>query len=152
MRNSSSMAEGDYMYYNKVKREQIQTGKCSGRPIQERLTERAKHAKSIRDTNFYRSYLLDEIGYRDKYNWLDACICYGCHPLANTHHSTSLNNNMFGWKATSNNLKHIKDTKKLRNDCAAYLFELCYDLMLSKTSNVSQSPGFESLTEQHCQF
>ena len=57
---------------------------------------------------------------------------------------------MFGWKAASNSLKYIKDTKKLRNDCTAYLFELCYDLMLSETSNVSQSPGFESLTGQHC--
>ena len=150
MRNSSSVAEGSYMYYDKVKKEWIRTGKCSGRPIQERLTEHAKHAKSIRDTNFCRSYPLGEIGYRGKYQWLDTCIYYGCYLLANAHHSTSLSNNMFCWKTASSSLKHIKDANKLRNNCAAYLFELCYDLILPETSNVSQSPGFESLTGQHC--
>ena len=30
-----------------------------------------------------------------------------------------------------------------------YLFEFCYDLLLSKKRNVSNSPGFESIIGQH---
>ncbi len=37
------------------------------------------------------------------------------------------------------------DLKKLQLDAVAYLWELCYDLLLAKGENVSKSPGFEML-------
>ena len=37
------------------------------------------------------------------------------------------------------------DLKKFQLDAVAYLWEICYDLLLAKTDNVSSSPGFESL-------
>ena len=35
--------------------------------------------------------------------------------------------------------------RKLQLDAVAYLWELCYDLVLANYENVSVSPGFESL-------
>jgi hypothetical protein len=37
------------------------------------------------------------------------------------------------------------DLQKLQLDAVAYLWELCYDLLLAERFNVSVSPGFESL-------
>ena len=35
--------------------------------------------------------------------------------------------------------------QKVQLDAVAYLWELCYELLLSRSNNVSKSPGFESL-------
>ena len=35
--------------------------------------------------------------------------------------------------------------EKVQLDAVAYLWELCYDLLLSERCNVSKSPGLESL-------
>ena len=35
--------------------------------------------------------------------------------------------------------------QKLQRDAVAYLWELCYDIMLARADNVSESPGFEAL-------
>ena len=37
------------------------------------------------------------------------------------------------------------EVRKYQLDAVAYLWELCYDLLLDKSHNVSVSPGFESL-------
>ena len=37
------------------------------------------------------------------------------------------------------------DLKKLQLDAVAYLWELCYDLLLARADNVLTSPGFETL-------
>ena len=37
------------------------------------------------------------------------------------------------------------ELKKLQLDGVAYLWELCYDLLLEEADNISASPGFESL-------
>ena len=37
------------------------------------------------------------------------------------------------------------DLQKIQLDTKAYLWELCYDLLLAECHNVSISPGFESL-------
>ena len=36
-----------------------------------------------------------------------------------------------------------EDLQKLQRDAVAYLWELCYDLLLANGDNVSESPGFE---------
>ena len=38
-----------------------------------------------------------------------------------------------------------RELKKLQLDGVAYLWELCYDLLLKGADNISASPGFESL-------
>ena len=37
------------------------------------------------------------------------------------------------------------DLKRLQLDAVSYLWELCYDIALARSNNVSVSPGFESL-------
>ena len=56
-------------------------------------------------------------------------------------------NSLFIWsRETINELKgRSGELKKLQLDAVAYLWEICYDLMLAKAENVSTSPGFESL-------
>lgn len=36
------------------------------------------------------------------------------------------------------------DLKRHQLDAVAYLWELCYDLLLASNDNVSESPGFEA--------
>ena len=41
-------------------------------------------------------------------------------------------------------LEAINDsTREMQLSCVGYLWELCYDLMLSPDLNVSKNPGFE---------
>ena len=56
-------------------------------------------------------------------------------------------NSLFVWsKETMNELERkVGNTQKLQLHAIAYLWELCYDLLLAKNENVSVSPGFESL-------
>jgi hypothetical protein len=37
------------------------------------------------------------------------------------------------------------DLNKVQLDAVSYLWEICYDLLLAKSHNVSVSPGYESL-------
>ena len=102
------------------------------------------------DSFFYRSYPLGTIGYRGKYEWLDAYIGLGCYPSSdNAFHTSFLNSDKFCRNAVSNTIKNSSNPTSTKYDCIAYLFELCYDLMLSAASNISQNPGFEAFTGQH---
>ena len=60
-----------------------------------------------------------------------------------------INSNAFNWDRMSNYVKNRYDADKCKYDCTAYLFELCYDLLFSSSSNVSQNPGFEKFAGQH---
>ena len=64
-------------------------------------------------------------------------------PLYSNGESSSL----FVWSdRTMDELKKKGgDTKKLQLDAVAYLWEICYDILLANGDNVSKSPGFESL-------
>ena len=121
-----------------------------GKPIHERLKEHQTGAKlkqkSDRNNKFHRSCPLSNAGCRGKYEWLDVYIGLGCHPSANNYYSSLLTSNFFNWKEVKFTLKHSKDPANVKHNCVAYLFELCYDLMFSAASNVSESPGFETFT------
>jgi hypothetical protein len=56
-------------------------------------------------------------------------------------------NSLFVW--SNETIKELKsksgEPKKLQLDAVAYLWEICYDLVLAKAENVSTSPRFESL-------
>lgn len=53
---------------------------------------------------------------------------------------------LFVWSEES--IRELKkksgDLQQLQLEAIAYLWELCYDLVLAKSNNVSTSPGFEA--------
>ena len=61
--------------------------------------------------------------------------------------STGDSRSLLVWTSkTINALKGCdRELKKLQLDGVAYLWELCYDLLLKGADNISASPGFESL-------
>ena len=71
-------------------------------------------------------------------------------PLCSNGNADSL----FVWSdRTMSSLKHYADKKgggakgmrKVQLDAIAYLWEMCYDLLLASADSVSASPGFEAL-------
>ena len=57
---------------------------------------------------------------------------------------------LFDWtgvldKLKATNIRGCETLKEKQLVLVGYLFELCYDLCLSGTSNVSNNPGFESV-------
>ena len=140
---SDLTAEGCYLFCNRVKGEWIRSGKCAGRLIQEHLKEHMRHAKFICNSNFYRSYPLGTFGYKGKYEWLNVCIGLECFPLVNNLHFSFYNNDKISWNAATNTIKNSKNSLEVKHNYTTYLFELCYDLMLSNAANVLRNPGFE---------
>ena len=60
--------------------------------------------------------------------------------------SVDAEDSLFVWSEEAiDELKKRGDLKKLQLDAVAYLWELCYDLMLATSDNLSDSPGFEAL-------
>ena len=104
--------------------------------------------KSDRGNTFYRSCPLNALGLRGKYEWLDVYIGLGCYPSANDNHITALTSSFFDFTAASHTIQNSNDQMDTKHNCVAYLFELCYDLLLSAVSNVSVNPGFEKFTLQ----
>ena len=68
---------------------------------------------------------------------------------ANLFRASFVNSKKHCWKEASNVIKNSSDRTKTKYDCLAYLFELCYELLLSAASNVSQNPRFEAFPGQH---
>ena len=61
--------------------------------------------------------------------------------------STDDSRSLLVWTSeTINALKgYDRELRKLQLDVVAYLWELCYDLLLEEADSISDSPGFESL-------
>jgi len=150
--NSSSIAEGCYLFYDRVNCEWVRTGKVTGRSIGKRVQEHEKAAQLLhkhnRDSNFCVSYPLNTKGKRGKFEWLDVYIGLGCFPTTNNNHTSLLTSNLFCYKAVPDAMKQNNNKHEVMHNCIAYLFESCYDLLLSTSSNVSVNPGFESFTGQ----
>ena len=91
---------------------------------------------------------MNALGLRGKYEWLDVYIGLGCYPSANDNHITALTSSFFDFTAASHTIQNSNDQMDTKYNCVAYLFELCYDLLLSAVSNVSVNPGFEKFTLQ----
>jgi len=60
--------------------------------------------------------------------------------------SNGANDSLFVWnEETMNELKRRgANLQRLQLDAVAYLWELCYDLLLAEKDNVTISPGFEA--------
>ena len=82
--------------------------------------------------------------------YLDVYIGLGCAPSTNKNHVALLTSTLFCHAAASATIKNNSDNEiDVLHDSVAYLFECCYDLMLSAASNVSVNPGFERFAGQH---
>ena len=92
---------------------------------------------------------MSKLGKRGKHEWLDVYVGLGCYLSENGNHFSLLTSDLFCWDAANKPFKSRKHGMKCKHNCAAYLLELRYDLMLSSASSVSQSLGFEILAGQH---
>ena len=72
----------------------------------------------------------------------------GCYPSNNKEH-TNLLTSLFCYDAASKTISTSNNPTETMYECVAYLFECCYDLLLSTASNVSVNPGFEKFTGQY---
>jgi len=84
-----------------------------------------------------------DIGERGKHEWLDVYIAFGADPDHMHVYDEFLKSDFFTFNAANRKFKSTSDEYRFKYECITYLFETCYDLMLSSKSNVSESPGFE---------
>ena len=85
-----------------------------------------------------------------KFEHLDAYLGLGCFPSEQNNCASLITSDLFCHAAAKQTIQNnSKGEMDVVRDCVAYLFECCYDLMLSTASNVSVNPGFERFTGQH---
>ena len=78
---------------------------------------------------------------------MDVYLGLGYNLLANKEkfHNLFMHCKKIYWEAVLNTIKYGSNLIGTKS-CLAYLFEYCYDLILSVASNVSQNSGFQSFT------
>ena len=150
--------EGCYLYFDQQKTKWIRSGKTSGNGKDACFAGRGKKHKSnarskdqMRMHRLYREYPargFNSIGAAEGTFDNLAMYCGMAYDKGgNTGPLTSVGaaNSLYVWsKDATNELNKKGDLSKLQ-DAVAYLWELCYDLLLGKSDNVSTSPGFEAL-------
>ena len=116
------------------------------------LIKQKQHPNELKKYDVHVSHMLFNIrttGNRSDHEWLYVCSGLGHYPSEdNPRHELFVNKNKCCWKVSSSFTNNSSD-KKTKCDCLAYLFELCYELLLSEASNASQNPGFEWFTGQN---
>jgi ribosomal protein L15 len=151
--------EGCYLYFNRTKNRWIRSGKTSGEGEAACFSGRGKKHKQnstliaeMRKHRFYASYPTKGVtnlgaikGYFDNLEMfcgmafdVKQCVTPLC--------SNGADDSVFIWSTlTIDELKKKEgNLQKYQLDALSYMWELCYDLVLGKSDNVSQSPGFES--------
>ena len=108
------------------------------------LTQRSEN-----NSKFYMSHLSNTIVKQGKHEQLSVYVALDCFPLENKQYTDLLTSNLFCWDIVGKVMSKRSDLIKVKYDCVAYLFELCYNLMLSAASNISHNPEFEMFTGQH---
>jgi len=106
-----------------------------------------------RSSLFYSSCPMNDIGLRGKCDWLQPHCAFGCDLNKQNMATKIMCSNHFNWSSAQACLQRMKTrgenlTHKKRT-IVAHLFEVCYDLLLSAESNVSNSPGYESIINQN---
>ena len=152
--------EGCYLYFDKEKNKWIRSGKTAGDGKDACFDGRGnKHKDNATSKDEMRNHPLyakypargcDNIGAREGY--FDNLDMY-CGMAFDTKEdvkslcSYGADDSLFVWSKESMNELKKKGGKlqTLQLDAIAYLWEICYDLLLAKGENVSVSPGFESL-------
>jgi hypothetical protein len=154
--------EGSYLFHDPQQGVWIRSGKNTGRPFEERLQEH-KRASQLKDdisltSNFYRSYpsttaqkMPQRLG-THKQLCAYSALAYSCaydHPGRNLLTETDKEGGtLFCWSTETifrvHKLSFRNSSQKMKQlHMVSYLFELCYDLALSRHFNVSENPGFE---------
>ena len=160
MVGSLAEMEGCYLYFDPCKYKWIRSGKTSGngqdacfRGRGKKHMENARSKDEMRVHRLYREYpALGVLNLGAIEGNFDSLVMHCGMAYDKKESVTSLvsqgeGESLFIWsKETINELKGKGgELKKLQLDAVAYLWEICYDLLLAKAENVSTSPGFESL-------
>jgi len=152
--------EGCYLYFDPQKYKWIRSGKTSGdgkdacfRGRGKKHLENAKSKDEMREHRLYREYPaigVENLGVSEGNfdNLSMHCgMAYDKKEDITPLIAQDASDGLFVW--SDETLKELKsksgEPKKLQLDAVAYLWEMCYDLVLAKAENVSTSPGFESL-------
>ena len=154
--------EGSYLVYHATKDKWIRSGFACGAGSEACLGERRKkhehNSKSIsemRGSRFYRYYasksatttLVTRKGYFEDLNFYSALAFdpKDVDPICAVDEDDSL----FVWSKDFIDFlkdkarKHDTSLERMQLSAVAYLWEICYDLMLAHSENISDSPGFE---------
>ena len=95
---------------------------------------------------------MGKIGLKGKHEWLKLYCAFGLDAKSNAAVNVIKDNNYFNYESATSYL----DSIHLRNESMtstkitliSYLFECCYDILLSKQHNISESPGYEKIVKQ----
>ena len=158
--------EGSYLHYYSVDCEWVRSGKAVGSDVsvphcglKKRNIEHEKMARKSRTVDgrgFYTMFpTRDNPNGLQRVGFFDDMVQYvglGFEREKNIEGLVSNENDMglFDWtgvldKLEATNIRGCETLKEKQLVLVGYLFELCYDLCLSGTSNVSNNPGFESV-------
>ena len=106
-----------------------------------------------RESKFHLSYPSGRLGLKGTHEHLQPCTAFGCNPKKqNAVDEITTSSNYFDWSKASSYFQTLKtkneSVQSAKHVLVACLFECCYDLLLSKQHNVSNIPGYESITGQ----
>jgi hypothetical protein len=153
--------EGSYLYYDPAKDKWI-SGYASGLStnFQTRMKQHKTNSLSLdqmRGSKFYSYYHSKDskqnLGVRNAYfENLDSYCAMAFNPK-NVSQMCSTNDvgSLFEWDEKFVQFLQKKaeskttSLKRMQLSAVGYLWEMCYDLMLARSDNISESPGFEGL-------
>ena len=152
--------EGCYLYFDTKKKKWIRSGKTGGDGMEACFYGRGKkHAANsklvdqMKEHEFYRQYPAKGVtNLGGAGGCFESLSMYCGMAFDKKQCVTSLcsngnDNSLFVWsKQTIAELNKKKDgiMQRMQLNVVAYLWELCYDLLLASGENVSASPGFEA--------
>ena len=149
--------EGCYLYWDRKKLKWIGSGKTTGEGADacfggrgKKHWENSKSKDEMRVHPLYAAYPargVENLGAREGYfDNLDMCCALAFDRKSDVMPLLSdSDDGLFVWSKESMDelKKRGGDLKTVQLDMVAYLWELCYDLLLANGENVSVSPGFE---------
>ena len=157
--NNLGGCEGCYLYYNTKKHKWVRSGKTAGEGDDACFRGRGnKHKKNsalieeMRKLSFYKCYPTKSVqnlgAVRGYFDDLAMYCGLGFDAKADLSSllSSSMSTGVFIWSTEVMEELNKKggNLQRLQLNALSYLWEICYDLVLAKCDNVSDSPGFES--------
>ncbi len=161
--NNVGKLEGCYLCYDREKDKWIRDGFAGGlgTNLESRIKKHQQNSRSsteMRRSRFYRYYPSKEAtdvvgGFRNAYfEDLDFYCAMAFDPKSvDQICSIDSDDSLFVWSkkfiSFLNDRAKAKEVtlKRMQITAVAYLWEMCYDLMLARSDNISDSPGFEGL-------
>ena len=161
--NPTTALEGSYLYWDCNNQEWIRSGKAVGSNFNKRHAQHANGSKltttASQKSKFYTSYpskhvqLVDQHARRGKFEDLQMCvgICFKKIMKFKLIDDFETNGGIYHFDKESN--KRIDCVRFAGNDSRlqqkqmhmlGHLWELCFDLCLAPSANISGNPGFET--------